>query len=79
MKRFLSRLCVGLFATAILAGGSLAQRALTWQEIREKFEAANPTLQAGQIGIKEFRAQEVTAYLRPNPSLGLTLPHPIFQ
>ena len=71
MKRFLSRLCVGLFATAILAESSFAQRALTWQEVREKFEAANPSLRAGRIGIDESRATEITAYLRPNP--GLTL------
>jgi len=48
-----------------------AQTALSWQEIRAKFEAANPTLRAGQIGIDESRAQEITAYLRPNPNLGL--------
>ena len=42
---------------------------MTWQEVRDKFEAANPTLRAGQIGIDESRAQEITAYLRPNPNL----------
>jgi len=72
MKRFLSRLCVGLFATALFAESGFAQRALTWQEIRDKFEAANPTLHAGQIGIDESRAQEITAYLRPNPGLTLS-------
>jgi cobalt-zinc-cadmium efflux system outer membrane protein len=45
-----------------------AQQPLTWQQIRDKFEATNPTLQAARIGIEESRAQEVTAYLRPNPS-----------
>jgi cobalt-zinc-cadmium efflux system outer membrane protein len=49
----------------------LAQTALSWQEVRAKFEAANPTLRAGQIGIDESKAQEITAYLRPNPSLAL--------
>jgi len=48
-----------------------AQKAFTWQEIRVKFEASNPTLQAGQIGISEAHAGEITAYLRPNPSLAL--------
>jgi cobalt-zinc-cadmium efflux system outer membrane protein len=71
MKRFLSRLCVGLFATAVLAESGFAQRALTWQEVRDKFESANPTLRAGQIGIDESRATEITAYLRPNPGLAL--------
>jgi len=65
--------CGGLFLTAISAGSVFAQSSLTWQEVRDKFEAANPSLRAGQIGIDESRAQEITAYLRPNPGLGLTV------
>jgi cobalt-zinc-cadmium efflux system outer membrane protein len=72
MKRFLSHLCVGLFATAALAESGFAQKPLTWQEVREKFEAANPTLRAGQIGIDESKAQEITAFLRPNPNFTLS-------
>jgi outer membrane protein, heavy metal efflux system len=64
-------LCLVLGATGAIAASTSAQKALTWQEVRAKFEAANPTLQAGQIGVDEFRAQEITAYLRPNPSLNL--------
>jgi outer membrane protein, heavy metal efflux system len=71
MKRFLSRLLVGLFATAVSAESGFAQRALTWQEVRDKFEAANPTLRAGQIGVDESKAQEITAFLRPNPNFTL--------
>jgi cobalt-zinc-cadmium efflux system outer membrane protein len=41
--------------------------------MRDKLEAANPSLQAGQIGIAEFHAAEITAHLRPNPNLGLTV------
>jgi cobalt-zinc-cadmium efflux system outer membrane protein len=41
----------------------------TWQEIRDKFEATNPTLLASKISIDESKAQEITAYLRPNPNL----------
>src|ERR1700744_2105656 len=48
-----------------------AAKALTWQEVRDKFEAANPSLRAGQIGIDESKASETTAYLRPNPNLSL--------
>jgi cobalt-zinc-cadmium efflux system outer membrane protein len=72
MKTVLRCLCFGLILTLSLAEGSLAQKALTWQEIREKFEAANPSLRAGQIGIDESRATEITAYLRPNPGLTLS-------
>ena len=46
-----------------------AQTAFTWQQIRDKFELANPTLKAAQINIDESRDEEITAYLRPNPDL----------
>jgi len=48
------------------------QTAFTWQEIRQKFEVANPTLQATALAVEESRAAEITAYLRPNPDLSLT-------
>ena len=73
MRWLLSRPCLGLLLTAVLAQSGLAQKALTWQEIRDRFEAANPTLQADQIGIDESKAQEITAFLRPNPQGSLTL------
>ncbi len=60
-----------LFLVSCWAQNAPAPRSFTWQEIREKFEAANPTLQAARIGIDESKAQEITAYLRPNPSLTL--------
>ena len=72
MKRLLSRLWFGLFLVAVSAQSGWAQKALTWQEIRDKFESANPTLRAGQIGIDESRAQEITAFLRPNPTFTLS-------
>ena len=52
---------------------SAQTKPLSWQEVRDKFEAANPTLRAAQIGIDEARAQEITAYLRPNPDMTTTL------
>ena len=45
---------------------------LTWEQVRQRFEQNNPTLRAGQIGIDESKAQEITAFLRPNPNLTLT-------
>lgn len=69
MRRVFGRLCLGLLLAAALAKSGFAQKALTWQEVRDKFEAANPTLRAGQIGVDESRAQEITANLRPNPNL----------
>jgi cobalt-zinc-cadmium efflux system outer membrane protein len=71
MREVLVRLCFTVLAAAALAQSALAQKSLTWQEIRDRFEAGNPTLRAGQIGVDESRAQEITAFLRPNPSLSL--------
>jgi cobalt-zinc-cadmium efflux system outer membrane protein len=50
---------------------SFCQQALTWEQVRDKFETANPTLKAAQINIEESRANQTTAYLRPNPNLGV--------
>lgn len=49
------------------------QPGLTWRQIRDKFEATNPTLLADTLAIDESKAQEITAYLRPNPTFTLTL------
>ena len=58
-------LCCGLRAGA--------QQALTWEQVRDRFEANNPTLLADKLSIEESKAQEITAYLRPNPDLTLTV------
>jgi cobalt-zinc-cadmium efflux system outer membrane protein len=74
MKRLSKRLLFLPLIAALTAHCSFSQsapKALTWQEVREKFEAANPSLRAGQIGIDESKANETTAFLRPNPSLNL--------
>src|ERR1022692_1334844 len=61
--------------TACLANSfaqqSQAQASYTWQQIKDRFEATNPTLKAAQLSIDESRATEITAYLRPNPDLTL--------
>jgi len=61
--------CFGLLLAALLGPSGFAQSSFTWQEIRDKFEATNPTLRALEIGIDESKAQEITAYLRPNPDV----------
>jgi cobalt-zinc-cadmium efflux system outer membrane protein len=48
-----------------------AQTTLTWQQIKDKFEATNPILIAARLNIDESRANEITAYLRPNPDFSL--------
>jgi outer membrane protein, heavy metal efflux system len=49
-----------------------ARTAFTWQQVKARFEGANPTLKAAQLNIDESRAAEITAYLRPNPDFTLT-------
>lgn len=65
MPHIVRRLWVGVLW--LMPPALFAQQSFTWQEIKERFEAANPTLRADRINIDESRAQEVTAYLRPNP------------
>ncbi len=55
-----------------LAGGMARSQALSWEQVKEKFLATNPTLLAAQSSIEEARAAEITAYLRPNPDFTLT-------
>ena len=68
-----SRVSTVALLAALCVQHASAQRVFTWQEIRDKFEAQNPTLRAGEIGISESRTQEITAYLRPNPDLTATV------
>src|SRR5947209_14259961 len=56
-----------LFAVSSFAQSALPPRALTWQETLDRFKINNPQLSAGQAAVEESRAQEITAYLRPNP------------
>ena len=71
LDQVVRRSCVILVAGICLDHYLFAQRSFSWQEIRDKFEATNPTLRALQIGIDENKAQEITAYLRPNPDFTL--------
>jgi cobalt-zinc-cadmium efflux system outer membrane protein len=52
---------------ALLTGSANAQQALTWDQVKAKFEAVNPTLKADAANVDEMKAEEITAYLRPNP------------
>ncbi len=58
-----------LAATALSAA---AQPALTWEQVRQRFEQNNPTLLADKLSIDESKAQEITAFFRPNPNLTLS-------
>ena len=70
MRRLVLLLCV-VFLSMAVARKCLAQGALTWQDVRQRFEQQNPTLLAGKLNVEESKAQEITAYLRPNPNLAI--------
>jgi cobalt-zinc-cadmium efflux system outer membrane protein len=57
-----------LSASAVCPG----QQSLTWEQVKSKFEASNPSLKANALAVDESRAGEVTAYLRPNPQFTLS-------
>jgi outer membrane protein, heavy metal efflux system len=69
MHRSIAHVGLGLLFAGCLAQHAGAQQVFTWEEIRQKFEATNPTLKAGQLSIDESKAEEITANLRPNPDV----------
>jgi cobalt-zinc-cadmium efflux system outer membrane protein len=58
-----------LLACGLKAG---AQQALTWEQVRARFEQSNPTLLADTLNVEESKAEEITAFLRPNPTFTLS-------
>ena len=65
-------LALGIWTVAWMSAGAFGQRTLTWEEAKRELESSNPVLRAGQIGVQESRADEITAFLRPNPDLTLS-------
>ncbi|MGA9472761.1 MAG: TolC family protein [Terriglobales bacterium] len=62
---------LSMAAAAPVSAQQALTQALTWEQVRERFEQNNPTLLADKLSIDEAKAQEITAFLRPNPTLGL--------
>jgi len=70
----LSRLLLfGFFTSFSPLLTAQAQQLFTWQQVRDQFEKTNPTLLSDAVNIDEARAQEITAFLRPNPDLSFGL------
>ena len=62
-----------LVVVAVLAHGLYGQSTvLSWEQIKTRFLAQNPSVLAGQINIEESKANEITAGLRPNPQFNLS-------
>jgi outer membrane protein, heavy metal efflux system len=74
-KRLPAALCLGVLLHLCVAPGAAAQSAgtaLTWDQVKAKFEADNPALKADADNVDEMKAEEITAYLRPNPQFTLS-------
>jgi cobalt-zinc-cadmium efflux system outer membrane protein len=73
MKRIFPSVAVGAMGVvlALVPQFAPAQRALTWDQVKARFEATNPALKADADNVDEMRAEEITAYLRPNPQFTL--------
>jgi outer membrane protein, heavy metal efflux system len=74
MKRIFPSLCVLTLAACIVSAGgqTSAQQSLSWDQVKARFEATNPALKADADNVDEMRAEEITAYLRPNPQFSMT-------
>jgi cobalt-zinc-cadmium efflux system outer membrane protein len=64
--------CFGL-VVSLLVSSATAQQALTWDEVKARFEAVNPVLKADAANVEEMKAEEITAFLRPNPQFTLSV------
>jgi cobalt-zinc-cadmium efflux system outer membrane protein len=71
MKRIFPSIAAGAMSMvlALLPSDARAQQALTWDQVKAKFEATNPALKADADNVDEMQAEEITAFLRPNPTL----------
>src|SRR5579863_8878435 len=61
------------FLLSVSVNDLRAQQPFSWEQVRDKFKQTNPTLLADQVNIDESRAEEITAFLRPNPDLSFGL------
>jgi cobalt-zinc-cadmium efflux system outer membrane protein len=61
-----------VFFLLFCPAGASAQQALTWEQVKTKFEAVNPALKVDQSNVDELKAEEITAFLRPNPTFTLS-------
>jgi len=71
-KQWLTAGAGAALGLGVVAFGQSPPSAFTWRQIKERFEAVNPTLIAARASIDEARAGEITAFLRPNPDFSLS-------
>ena len=70
---FMQSIWSAVVVVALQASYASAQQALTWDQVKAKFEAVNPLLKADAANVEEMKAEEITAFLRPNPQFTLAV------
>jgi cobalt-zinc-cadmium efflux system outer membrane protein len=65
--------CATIAAAQQATPASSAPQIWTWNTVKDHFELNNTTLMASKLNIDELKAEEITAFLRPNPQLSLTV------
>jgi len=69
MRHFFASLFIAAAVVALATVAAPAQKPLEWDQVKAEFESSNPALKADALGVDEMKAQEITAFLRPNPHL----------
>lgn len=68
IRRALASLVLPLLFTLTAA----ADQHWTWEQVRDRLETSNPALLADELNVEESKSQEITAFLRPNPTFTLS-------
>jgi outer membrane protein, heavy metal efflux system len=63
----------GLLVAAAITPVVFAQQPLDWDQVKARFIASNPALRADADNVDEMKAEEITAYLRPNPQVNFAV------
>ena len=68
VQRYYWLFLVLALGVAANSSGQQPPQSWTWEKVKDRFELNNPTLLADKLSIDESKAEEITAFLRPNPS-----------
>jgi cobalt-zinc-cadmium efflux system outer membrane protein len=77
LKRFWWFSLLGALGNAGLGAAQMTPQSppqpWTWEQVKDRFELSNSKLLADKLNIDESKAQEITAFLRPNPDFTLSI------
>ena len=63
----------GLVVASAISPVVFAQQPLDWDQVEARFIASNPALKADADNVDEMKAEEITAFLRPNPQFNFAV------